>query len=125
MSVELAASALSRALGLKDSQIQLLLRTGWIITVTTFMLWIVGGLGFLGVVSPYASADEVGVIKGEVTGIKVQLLEQTLFDVRLRQCKAATPESKQFYFERLQEKMNEYYRITNRNYRPPSCAELQ
>lgn len=73
----------------------------------------------------YAHAGEVKAISAEVSEIKLQLLEQALFDVRLRQCKADTPETKQYYYTRLQEKMNAYYEITGRNYRPPACAEIQ
>lgn len=124
MSVELAASALSRALGLTDRQIKLLLRTGWIIAVTTWMTWCVGGLSFAGLMGP-VSATEFNAVKADVTGIKLQLLEQNLFDIRLRQCKAETSESRQFYYERLQEKMNAYFEITGRNWHAPDCKEIQ
>lgn len=125
MSVELAGSALSRALGLTDKQIKFLLRTGWVIALSMFMLWASGALAFAGIgVSPFASASEVARLNQDVTGIKVQLLEQTLFDVRLRQCKAESTESRQYYYERLQEKMNDYFYITGRNWQPPACEEI-
>ncbi len=125
MIVELAGSLLSRALGLTDKQIKLLLRAGWVLSVTTTGLWITGVFAFMGVgVAPFAAATEVKELRTTVTSIQVKILEESLFDVRLRQCKAETAESRQFYYGRLLEKMNEYYNLTERNWHPPTCAEI-
>lgn len=125
MNVEVAGWALSRALGLRDSQIKLLLRVGWVLAVTTTGMWVTGVFAFFGVgIAPFAAAAEVKELRQDVTGIKLQLLEQTLFDLRLRQCKAESPESRQFYYKKLQENMNLYFHITERNWEPPACTEI-
>jgi hypothetical protein len=123
MSVELAASAFSKAMGLTDKQVQLLLRTGWILLVSICMCWAMGWLAFIGLAGP-ASAEEVESIKGDVRSIQVQLLEQSLFEVRLSQCKAETTETRRYYYTKLQEKMDLYFRLTGRNYNPPDCKEI-
>jgi hypothetical protein len=125
MSVELATEAAKTALGLSPKQVKLLIRVGWVLLVSAIMMWVTGAFAFMGMgTSPYASAGEVKELRTDVTSIKVQLLEQSLFDVRLRQCKAETIESKQYYYERLQEKMNLYFHLTDRNWNPPDCKEI-
>ncbi len=125
MTLELFFELMGKGLGLTAHQIKLLIRTGWVLLVTGHMLWVCGLLGFLNLTSPFAAAAETENVKSSVARIQVQLLEQELFDARLRQCKAETPDSRQYYYERLQEKMNAYYDLTKRNYRPPACSEIQ
>lgn len=125
MSPELFWDLLQKGTGLKANQIKLLIRTGWVLFVTGHMLWVCGLLASVGLTSPFAQAAEAETIKSSVNEIKVQLLEQSLMDARLRHCKAETPDSKQYYYDRLQEKMNAYYALTHRNYPVPACAEIQ
>ncbi len=125
MSLETLFMLLEKGTGLTPAQIKLLIRTGWVALVSVHMLWVCGLLTTVGLTSPFAAAAEAESLKDNVSEIKVQLLEQSLLEARLRQCKAETPDSKQYYFERLQEKMNAYYNLTKRNYPIPACAEVQ
>lgn len=125
MSVEAAGDALKLGLGLRRSHVKILIRTIWVAIVSGILLWLTGTFAFLGMgTAPYASAEETKELKVNVTSIKVQLLEESLFDVRLKQCKAETIESRQYYYVRLQEKMNEYFYLTSRNWNPPACSEI-
>jgi hypothetical protein len=111
--------------GMNEKQLRFLLNSIWRISLTTVILYIMGAFAGWGFIAPFASAAEVNTLKTDVTIIKIQLLEQELFDVRLRQCKAESSESRQYYYNRLQEKMNVYFHITGRNYLPPECKEIQ
>lgn len=60
----------------------------------------------------------------DVKSIKVELLEQRIFDARLRQCSAASQESRQFYAAKVQELLSKF-RETEGQYRLPSCEEVR
>lgn len=57
--------------------------------------------------------------------IKVDLLEERVFDNRMRQCTAATPEGRQFYGEKTSGLMRKYRELTGYIYPLPSCREIQ
>lgn len=73
--------------------------------------WFPGFAGFA-----YASA---------VHDIKVELLEQRIFDNRVRQCIATTPESRQFYGQKVAELLAKYQATAQAPYPLPSCAEIR
>jgi hypothetical protein len=60
----------------------------------------------------------------DVKSIKVELLEQRIFDARLRQCSATSQESRQFYASKVQELLSKF-RETEGQYRLPSCDEVR
>lgn len=60
----------------------------------------------------------------DVKSIKVELLEQRIFDARLRQCTATSQESRQFYAAKVQELLSKF-RETEGQYRLPSCDEVR
>lgn len=60
----------------------------------------------------------------DVKSIKVELLEQRIFDARLRQCSATSQESRQFYAAKVQELLSKF-RETEGQYRLPSCEEVR
>lgn len=60
----------------------------------------------------------------DVKSIKVELLEQRIFDARLRQCSASSQESRQFYAAKVQELLSKF-RETEGQYRLPSCEEVR
>lgn len=81
---------------------------------TLFGYGILQPLGFSG----FAYADDV-------RSIKVELLEQRIFDARLLQCNANTPESRAFYAAKVQE-LQSKFRQTEGQYPPlPTCAEVR
>lgn len=87
--------------------------------------WACGWLENLGIGSGFAYSEDVEKVQEDVSSIKLALIEQRLFDVRLRQCSASSQEAKRFYLQQLQELMSEYQRLTEREHKPPSCEELQ
>lgn len=60
----------------------------------------------------------------DVKSIKIELLEQRIFDARLRQCSATSVESRQFYAAKVQELLSKF-RETEGQYRLPSCEEVR
>lgn len=60
----------------------------------------------------------------DVKSIKIELLEQRIFDARLRQCSATSQESRQFYAKTVQELLSKF-RETEGQYRLPSCDEVR
>lgn len=125
MSLETALDLFWKMTGLTSNQAKLFLRTLWVLVVSTHILWVCGLLIWANIYPPFATAGETKDMQNEVSDIKIQLLEEALFDARLRQCKAETNDAKQYYYQRLQEKMNAYYNVTGRNYRVPACSEIQ
>ncbi len=92
---------------------------------TLIAIAVLGCLSFIPIsFTRFALAGEVEGVKGTVAAIQVQLVEQSLLDARLRQCKADTAETKQYYYERLQEKMNLYFELVGRNWKAPACVEV-
>lgn len=70
-------------------------------------------LGFSG----FAYASDVSTIKSEI-------LEEKIFDARLRQCTATTQESRLFYAEKVQELLARV-NWSKGQYRLPSCDEIR
>lgn len=91
--------------------------------VIIHILWACGWLSPFNLGAGFAYASDVREASSQVTGIKIELLEQALFDTRVRQCK--TPqESKHFYTEKLQQLLDKYRKAANIEYRLPECNEL-
>lgn len=62
----------------------------------------------------------------DVKEIKITMIEQQIFESRVKQCTAQTAESKQFYAERMQELLRRYKETAGATYpQLPSCAEIQ
>lgn len=80
---------------------------------TLFSYGIFTWLGFQG----FARADDM-------KSIKVELLEERIFGVRLLHCNATTVESRQFYAAKVQELLRKF-RETEGQYRLPSCDEVR
>lgn len=59
----------------------------------------------------------------DVADIKRELLEQQLFDSRLKQCQLPI-EQRRFYTPRIQDLMRRYREATGVEYRLPPCDEL-
>ena len=128
MSVELVGSALSRALGLSDKQIKLLIRVGWVLTVSNALIWVTGLYALIGLGhAPYASASEVSEQRLAVREIRVQLIEERILETRIKQCKAWAENNefaKQYYWEKLNTLMSQYYELKQQNYAIPECREI-
>lgn len=70
-------------------------------------------LGFQG----FASAETV-------KSIEIELLEKHIFDTRLLQCNANTPESRKFYAAKVQELLSKF-RKAEGQYQLPRCEEVR
>jgi len=60
-----------------------------------------------------------------VKSVEDYILNKDLFDTRLLQCKALTPESRQFYAKRMQELTNKFLETKGLYPNLPTCAEVQ
>lgn len=61
----------------------------------------------------------------EVTSIRVELLQQRLLDLRIRQCQAIKDgQPAAFWAGQIQEQATKYYELTNRSPQLPGCGEL-
>lgn len=65
-------------------------------------------------------------LASDVNEIKVELLEQRIFEARVRQCTAQSVESRQFYAGKVQELLRKYHETARVQYpQLPTCAEIQ
>lgn len=127
-------SVLSAGFRLSRKEVALIIRVGWVLTMSTFALWVIGGLGFLGIAAPYARAADVSTnrqsinaITASLTADRVERLENEIFNTRRLQCEAirvGTAEQKSQYADRLQDKVAKYRQLTNAYPRVPGCDEV-
>ena len=87
--------------------------------------WACGWFHPLGLGAGFAMAEDVKGVNDQVREIKLSLLEQRIFDTRLRHCTASTPEARQFWRQTLTSLMSEYRVLAGAEYRLPTCEELQ
>lgn len=118
---------LSEAFGLNQPQRRLILRVGWVVFVTGHIAWVCGFLAPLGIASPFANAKDVAQVVLVQRQLQVELLEQRIFDQRIRHCRAVdagNDEAVRFYAEALRSLLRDYSELTNREYRLPRCGEV-
>lgn len=73
----------------------------------------------------FARADDVAALKRAQLDATAEVLAQNIFDTRVRQCGATSPEARHFYAERLQGLVDRYFNLMQRVYAPiPACGEL-
>lgn len=60
-----------------------------------------------------------------VTDIKVELLEQRIFDNNLRWCDAATTEARRFYSQKVSELQVRYRQMTGADFPIPRCEQIK
>jgi len=63
-------------------------------------------------------------VKGDLGEIKASLLEQSIFQLKTKQCDSATAEARRFYAERLTSLLTEYQRANGRQYPLPPCEGI-
>ena len=89
--------------------------------------WASGLMSQLGIGSGFAVADDLKEIGQQVGDIKLQLLEQDIFNARLHQCAAIKEnnrEAKQYWTQKLIELLQAYVKAIGVQYQLPSCEEL-
>lgn len=104
-------------------------RRRWRLTVALVLL-LVGfhvawACGFVPGLDGFARADSVAVVKSDVAMIRTELLEQRLFETRVRQCTSTTSDARQYHGEKLQELRRTYYSVTGHDYPVPTCEEVK
>ena len=51
-------------------------------------------------------------------------LEDKLIELRIKQCKADTDQARQFFYERLNRKQQQYEQLTGHRFSVPECSDL-
>lgn len=110
--VSASFSLLSLGMGLNRSQQQLIIRTLWVLIVTTHILWACGMLGIFGLASPFARADEVAELKRSTTVIEKIQLTQEMRVQTIYWCKAKDEGERTAFEQALDRLRDEYKRIT-------------
>lgn len=111
-------------LGLTPNQRRLVLNSLWRIVVSVHIALACGWLSVTGFPG-FAKATDVELLKRGQVDAAAEVVAQNIFDTRVRQCQALTPESRQFYAARLQALLTRYVELTQREYsRMPACGEL-
>lgn len=96
----------------------------WRLMVTLALLMAYGLASITGFPG-FARADDVALLRQTQIDAAAEIIAQNIFDTRVRQCGAASPEARLFYAERLQTLTNRYFALTRRMYSPiPACGEL-
>lgn len=109
--------------GLSEEQVRGVVVVGWRALLLAHVAFAFGWLAWAGLPG-FAYAGDVTSVRNDVSSIKVELLEQRIFDTRVRQCESASAEPRTFYREKLQELLRKYRDLTAADYRLPSCGEL-
>ncbi|HEY6225413.1 MAG TPA: hypothetical protein VIW26_16640 [Gemmatimonadales bacterium] len=116
-----AFSALTLGFNLNRRQQALLLRVGWVLIVTTHILWACGWLGVIGLIG-FARADELSKLQTTVSAsARVTLSQEIRAQNRVR-CASpdqAVKDSITRYIDSLQA---EYEKIAGQRYPEPPCT---
>lgn len=112
-------------MGLNNDQVKGAIIVSWRITNAVALLWITGWLGTFGFPGP-ARALEVLAIKDEARLARIEVIEQRMFDLRVKQCEAIkASESPRVYTIQLQQLIDRYWQLTQRQPVLPICEELR
>jgi hypothetical protein len=60
----------------------------------------------------------------DVRYIRVHMLDDSLLELRINNCRAPTPEARQEYYRRIEVLKDEYLALTRIPYALPNCADL-
>lgn len=109
---------LGEGFGLTPDQRRLLIRTLWVLMVSTHILWVCGFMAIVGFPSPFAKASDVERIQ-QSADISARIsLAQEIRAYSASRCRADDREPFDKIIDRLQ---IEYERITGARYPEPRC----
>lgn len=112
------------------------------VTVSILVLMILSLIGFVGLpflgLTRFARAGELDEHTKDVTiliesierklkDIRIDLLEQRMYDAKKESCQFKTPDTSQalrFYSRQIAVMHREYYETTKRNFQIPTCEEV-
>jgi hypothetical protein len=112
-------------MGLSNSEVKGAIIVSWRITNAVMILWVTGWLSAFGFPGP-ARAAEVAAAREEARLARIEGLEARMFDLRVKQCEAIKAgESARIYTIQLQQLMDRYFGLTQRQPSLPICEELR
>jgi hypothetical protein len=83
--------------------------------------WACGWLEPMGLGSGFAKAVDLKTLKGSYREIKIQLLEQGIFNAKESECTSSDSGARRFFQSRVQELNREYYELVNVPFNIPPC----
>ena len=109
---------LSLGMGLSRSQLALVVRVGWVLMVSTHILWACGLLTSIGLAAPFARADDVeGLKRTAEISVRLQLTNEIRVQTRIW-CDAKEP-SQRATIEQSLDRLREEYRQVTKGEQPP------
>lgn len=117
-------SALITGFGLDRKEVQLLVRVGWVVFVSTSLAYIFGVLAWLGVAAPYARAAEVSDIQQTVNlSARINLAQEIRLQVR-GLCSVTDQNARDSIQRSIDNLQAAYSRLNNNNsYPEPGCPQ--
>lgn len=88
-----------------------------------FTIWAMSFIpGFPG----FARAGDVDRLSREIRSTRAEILESSIFNVRVKQCEPDTPLTlRRAYGEQVNKMLRTYYEITGTRYELPDCDEVR
>ena len=95
-----------------------------IVLLFAHVAWACGWLKWLGIGEGFAYAGEVVKVRDDVSSLKVELIEQQIWETRVRQCEAVRGGyDMTAYGQRVTQLLAKYQALTNRTFPLLSCRE--
>lgn len=69
--------------------------------------------------------EQVETVQNSVVTLQTSLIEQQIFDVRIRGCEATTPEQRRFFAQRQIDLENQFFSLNGRRPSVPACDSVQ
>lgn len=112
--------------GLSEDQINGVFTVSWRVIIIVHISWACGWLGITGLGSGFANASDVEKFKTEIYSMKLEMLEEQIWDERVRQCEAINAgQNSTAYGKRLAVLLGEYRFRTKQEYQLLSCSEYR
>jgi len=93
----------------------------WAMTCANFFAWIAGAVIAFGWIPPVSA----GFARSEdLQALAISTMSTQLLQLRKDQCKAETSEQKVLYYRLLQETLEQYRKLTGRDWPMPPCEAL-
>jgi len=112
--------------GLSETQIDGIFTFSWRAIIVFHIAWACGWLGAFGLGGGFAAAADVEKFKNEVSSMKLEILEEQIWDSRVRQCEAINAQQNSTaYGKRLSVLLGEYRFRTKQEYQLLPCSEYR
>lgn len=112
--------------GLSQTQIDGVFTVSWRVIIIFHISWACGWLGAFGVGGGFALATDFDRANREVASLKLEILEEQIWDTRVQQCEAINAQQNSTaYGKRLSNLLAEYHSRTKQTYQLLSCSEYR